>query len=297
MRLGKFLVATALVWVGQLLFMDSLGYPALPWAAGVLRLWPLLLILVGLSLFWGGRIPVPLALLLVAALVLGTAWAVCARGGPGRGGAPVRELSVARSAYPGVETGALEVDFGAGSLHLGAGSTDWVDARLQGPGAVAAVEARGTELQVNLRPPSQFVVWSPRRQAENRWVVRLARDLPWTVSARLGATDAVLDLADLQVRRLDLETGAGAVEVHLGTGVPRMAADIQAGASRVTVWVPAGAGVSARVEGAFSDTNLGGLGWQREDGRYLSPGYHQAGSRIDLDVHLAAGSLHIRPHP
>ena len=73
MRPWIFLLALFLILCGMVLFLTNLGYASPQFGRELLRLWPLILIIIGLSLFWGGIIPRPLAFGLTLALVLGVA--------------------------------------------------------------------------------------------------------------------------------------------------------------------------------------------------------------------------------
>lgn len=93
--------------------------------------------------------------------------------------------------------------------------------------------------------------------------VGLARGVPLDLSLALGACDATLDLANLSVRRLHLETGASQTTVTFGTPNPvaMSALDLDIGAAGLTVHSLGNAhastvSVSAGVGGA--DLELGG---------------------------------------
>lgn len=73
MRPWVFLLALFLILWGMVLFLTNLGYASPQFGRELVRLWPLVLIIAGLSLFWGGIIPRPLAFGLTLALVLGVA--------------------------------------------------------------------------------------------------------------------------------------------------------------------------------------------------------------------------------
>ncbi|HAP31880.1 MAG TPA: hypothetical protein DCQ14_02305 [Firmicutes bacterium] len=73
MRPWVFLLALFLILCGIVLFLINLGYASPQFGRELLRLWPLILIVIGLSLFWGGVIPRALAFGLTLALVFGVA--------------------------------------------------------------------------------------------------------------------------------------------------------------------------------------------------------------------------------
>ncbi|HHT46445.1 MAG TPA: hypothetical protein GX004_04015 [Firmicutes bacterium] len=71
MSIGTFLVALLLILAGAALFLANLGYVSMFLIRRLANFWPLIFILIGLSLFWGGRIPRLLAFVIVIILVGG----------------------------------------------------------------------------------------------------------------------------------------------------------------------------------------------------------------------------------
>lgn len=68
---GRFLLGLALIVTGTVMFMINLGYTSWAFFNRLLDFWPLLVILFGISLIWGGNIPRWAALLIAAALLAG----------------------------------------------------------------------------------------------------------------------------------------------------------------------------------------------------------------------------------
>lgn len=71
MRPGRFLLGLAFIVVGTVMFMVNMGYTSWDFMYQLMRLWPVLLILFGLSVIWGGNIPRWAALLIAAAVAAG----------------------------------------------------------------------------------------------------------------------------------------------------------------------------------------------------------------------------------
>lgn len=71
MSLGIFLVALLLILAGTAFFLANLGYVSMFFIRRLVDFWPVIFILIGLSLFWGGRLPRLLAFVIVIILVGG----------------------------------------------------------------------------------------------------------------------------------------------------------------------------------------------------------------------------------
>ncbi len=108
-----------------------------------------------------------------------------------------------------------------------------------------------------------------------------------------GATESLIDLTPAQLRRLDVHTGAGRVEIDLPNAAGQTAVNIEGGAGEVIVRVPDG--VAARVTGVAM---LGALdvdetrflrvsdGWQSDE-------YESAANRVEIAVRFGAGRVQI----
>lgn len=69
MRIGTFFIGLAFILAGVITFLINFGYSSWDFVIQIKKLWPVILIVIGLSFFWRGRIPAWLAIILVLALV------------------------------------------------------------------------------------------------------------------------------------------------------------------------------------------------------------------------------------
>ncbi len=127
----------------------------------------------------------------------------------------------------------------------------------------------------------------------NNWEVHLSPDLTWEIALEAGAAEGALDFTDLDFQQLDLKLGAGDFRFKFGNNGEYGKVKMQAGASNVRIQVDANTGVRIRLQGALSATNLDELGWARVDDYYVSPGFDEALSRVDLDLKMGVGNLEL----
>lgn len=258
MRYGGVIWGLLLVLAGVLFLLNSLGILAVNvWSV----LWPMALILFGLAALAGAFRHND-----AAAVVEGLALqlkgyeeaAVAIHFGGGRlalaGGAPPDEL--------------LSGSFGGGVTH-----------RLGPDGEVARVELRAPDGL----PPSEG----------REWDVALNEAIPLTLMVNTGAAEALLDLTAMQLRRLDVHTGAGRVELDLPTAAGRTAVNIEGGAGEVIIRVPDG--VAARISGVAVLGNLGvdEARFPPMDGGWQSSDYESAAHRAEITVRFGAGRVQI----
>lgn len=256
-----------LLALGGLFLVDSLGIVSINmWGV----LWPLLLILFGL---W---------------VLLGYFY----QGKPVQGEADSVPLEGARSA-------GVHFHHGAGRLVVGpgAGPMDLVSGTFAG-GLNCRTRRDGDHLDATLRVRDQVFpvvvfpgVWGSQRGFE--WLVQLSDELPLDLKFNLGASETRLELTDLQVRSLRLETGASATEIYLPDSVPHTQALVKGGLASVKVYVPEGVAARIRVTGGLMDARVNRERFPKSGGFYQSPDYEHAPYKLDLRVDMGLGSVNI----
>lgn len=297
MRLTTFFISLALILAGVISFIFNLGYGSWGLVQQITRLWPVGLILIGLSLFWGGRVPRWLAFGIIVALAAAVAALVLYAPRPAPDYdydiywfAGDRDLVIERSRHP-VSAGDLVMSFGGGRLTLGSATGQWLEGEFDGRGAITKVEEKGDRLEVRLRQP-QIPPWT-RGNIRHTWDLELSPELDWDLVLTVGAVDADLDFSGLKLHNLNLKLGAGDLDLKLGGRSERLDVKVDAGASDLRILVPQDVGVSINLDSALAGSNLDELGWPRVGGRLRSPGYDDASARIDLDLNVVVGNLEL----
>ncbi|MGE5544105.1 MAG: LiaI-LiaF-like domain-containing protein [Bacillota bacterium] len=290
MRFGTFLVATFLILAGVTMFMLNLGYGSWQMVVEAGKFWPILLILLGISLLWGGRIPGWLALLLVVALAGGVVFLFLNT--PGMLAESYdNEVTIRRQQHPGLTSGSIDITFGGGQLNLGTDTSEWLAAKFGSRGASSQVEIRDGNLEATFKNPRSS--WNLGHAFDNNWNIHLAPDLVWDVQLSAGALEGQLNLTDVPVKNIDLKLGAGDVNLTLGGNGEKTRIEADAGAAELTLRVVGDTGVSIEYDGTLSQTNLSELGYSLVNGRYVSPNYDRASSKIDVDLDMAVGEFRL----
>jgi hypothetical protein len=297
-RRGGLVGPAILIGLGIVFLLNNLG--VLDWTVWetLLRLWPVLLIAIGLDLMIGRRSA--LGSLLIVALLFGVmAVTVWASGAWLSGGTRLTSQTISQPL--GTATRAdVDVRMGAGTLR--------VDAQAQPAGLIEGTVAQGPRDQV-MRDFSvsgdtaTFKLYNNSRSAwglpftgqegvQLAWDLRLNPDTPTRLHLDTGAGMAILNLARLRVTDLEVNTGVGQTTLTLPQQ-GRVQARINGGIGETTVIIPAG--MSARIEATTGLGQVSVLGnYQRQDKVYIAPNYATADDRVDLIVKGGIGSITIR---
>jgi len=313
-RRHGFLGPLILIALGVIFLLQNLGLLSWNIWGSLWRLWPVVLILIGLELFLGGMIRSAIGGALVGLLllvVLGLAVAGAAMHfnfsapapGPVRTQTETQALQDARSAN-------VTVRFGAGSLNLGP---------LQDPGnQLAQMTYDGPE---NFTPSVSYRVRNGLGQlaygltshggppfrppffgggdsggGSGQMDLMLNTDVPLTLDLQEGAADSKIDLSQLHVSNLQLQTGASTTNLTLPQAAGATTATIRGGASTINVQVPDGVAAQIHYEGGLSTLNIDTNRFPAISGdrMYRSPDYDSAGNKVDLTIQAGVATVNVR---
>lgn len=256
------------------------------------------------NLFWGSVLIVLAGLLLMKQMgvivgdIFGYFWPLLiiafgvwlivgffARNQPVEGEQVSIPLEGAASAY-------VKLDHGAGRLTLrsGAGSGEIVNGTF-GNGLSYKSHVEGGRMEVKLRTSQQAWAWWPGESLD--WDIRLNRDIPLSLKIDSGASASILDLSDLKVTDLDIDTGASSTELTLPANAGNTHVDIDTGASSLKVSIPSGVAASIRVKSGIASVNVNPRFSRLDGGLYQSTDYSTAANRVDMTIDAGVGSIEV----
>lgn len=289
-----------LIGAGVVLLLNNLG--VLPWGIWqtLFGLWPVLLIAAGLDLLlgrhstWGAL----LAAVLVLAVLAGAVWTGLAR---------TEQVTTFRTetinqTLDGAKSAEVEVNFGVGSLMIGALS-ETTGNLVEGTVALAPGETvtpgfrrSGDTARYTLKSHGAWrvpflqggTVWP----ADKVWNLAFSRDVPLRLNIQPGVGRSVLDLSELIVTDLKVDGNVGQVNLTLPRR-GRAQITLDGGVGELVIGVPEG--TAARIQ---VDEGLGGVvtdgHFINTDRVYTTPAYAAATERVEVRVKGGIGRLTLR---
>lgn len=125
------------------------------------------------------------------------------------------------------------------------------------------------------------------------WAIRLNRAVPLQLEIDAGANQAELDLRDLTVEDLVVNTGASETNLTL-PAEGRTTARIKAGAAGVKVRVPERTAARIVIKGALTSVKVDEIRFPALLGGHQSRDYEEAENRVDLEIDAGAASVEVR---
>ena len=283
-----------LVVIGAILLLQNLGKVSWGLWWDIWRLWPLLVIAVGINLIFSRRWPLASSLLIATVLIGGMAFGALFRVAPDE---TVYRHSISQD-LEGVERFEVSLAFGAGDLHIGsqdAGSSSLVqgilETRGREAGSVITRAGGNVRLEASMSEQEGFT-WLPGRSGAD-WELFLSQDPEIILDIEGGAASMVLDLSRLRVSRLDIGTGAASVQVTMPSrGI--VDARINAGVASIDIMIPDGVAARITTESGLSSVDVDTTRFPKVGEANVSPGYDQAENRVSLHFSGGLSSVNVR---
>lgn len=205
-------------------------------------------------------------------------------------------IDSARVTLDGAARGVLRLHHGAGELRIQSGAAqDELFRGEFGGGLDRRIERPAGEVRVELRtPPDVFPVFGPFPSDGFHWNMLLNPGIPLSLDMVLGASRSLINLRDLKVTDLKLQTGASATELELPAAAGSTRAVIRAGVASVDIIIPQGVAARIHTGGGLAAVTIDRERFPQVGGEYRSPDFDTAANRLDLDVETGVGALTIR---
>jgi hypothetical protein len=183
------------------------------------------------------------------------------------------------------------LEHGAGKLNVqsGTGVSEILSGKF-GSEINSAIKLTGDHIQVKLHPYQQFWNWYPGEGLN--WDVHLNGHIPMSLKIESGASSSDINLSDLKVQDLDIDTGASNLDLFLPSSAGNTHVEIDAGASSLTIHIPEKVAAKIVLKTGVSSISINANRFPLI-GKYIyeSPDYAAAENRIDMTINAGVGSI------
>ena len=288
------------VWGIFLLFLGVVfllqTFNVLPWGLwGTLwRFWPVLLIVIGLSILLRRSNPWLVGALILVLLFASLGIAICQYGPSLPAGGVTKSYS---EPLGSLERAQIQINFNAGSLtmrSLPPDSPNFVEAASgRGNGDMKVVfqnqDGEGSLFLSTERTNRRF--WD---EAEAKWEVRFNRTLPLTIDIKSAVGNLDLDLSELAVTELQMDIDAGNCMVTMPSSTGTTHAYIKADVANIEVTIPEGVAAKLKVDTDLSAFEINESRFPRKGDYYISPDFESAKNRIELELDCDIGRVQVK---
>lgn len=252
-----------LIGVGLVWLFSNLGILQ-PASLGVLfRLWPLVLIVIGLNLLFGRRSPALSNLIGVGAVVVIIGLMLL---GPSLGWAQGAEVKTAAYSEPmgDVESAQVHLDLAVADAHVTAlsDSDNLFEADVRYTGNMIFDVIGESEKVITLTEENQFNQgvnfwdWNFLDGDDLRWDIGLNPNVPLDLDVSSGVSNSNLDLSDLQLTRLNVNSGVGSMNLSLPVMADAYDVTINAGTGSIDIGIVEGSIVNLDINGGVGGVTI-----------------------------------------
>jgi hypothetical protein len=267
------------------------------------RFWPVVLILAGLEiLIRGSRSTIVYAIgLLIALLILGGAIGYSIyQSGQSTSRQPAVSIDTIREERRDADGGDIGLILGVGQLVVGAlsDSPSFAEGKIN-------YGRYSTKAEQSFRLSNGIAVFSVQTQnpslsgsmpadaVADRWDIKFTPSIPLDLSVAAGIGKVDMDLMDLRVARVHLQTGVGSAAVAFPAEAGRTSASVEIGVGSIVVRIPSGVGARIHVSRFLAPVEIRNGRLARSDDVYVTADYQTAQHTLDLEIKTAMGRITI----
>ena len=299
MKTGRVFWGTLLVIVGLLGILHNYFDLAISWDA-LWKLWPLLLVLLGVSAFLKDSKSKWIVIGGIGLLAGVVIFASVQRGCDGvhrivddfdadDSFSTEQEL---RQEYDSTVTRArFHFESGAGTFEMGDSTDALAAATVRSNLSAYRLDyaATGEMPTVRLSMNDGSVSWKGGKM-RNHVTMRLHPDPLWDLDIDAGAANIDFDLRAYRIARLDLDAGAASITVRLGNRADSCHVFVETGASSVHLSIPEDVACELRTESALSSKHIEGFTGAGK-GVYRTDNHDRTGKRMFIHVDSGLSSI------
>lgn len=290
-RYGSVFWPAVLILAGLIALLVNTGVVPADSLIRLADLWPLVLIVIGLELMVrrtmvGRTSEIATALVVIVAVAGAAIYVAIAPSVPGG----TQTLDTSDTVGTLSQEAQLELDTGAATIKIH-GNTDLGEdlyrAHITYTGEKPTVHLDRESNAVTVsQNTSNFPLFSSRRFEVD---LQINANAPWRITTNSGAANDNLDLSSVDVRKLEINTGASHEDITLGAPHGDVPISINGGALTVTLRRPSS--VDARVSVSGGAVNLNADGHHTGtfgDANWRSGGYDNATDRYTIEINGGA---------
>jgi hypothetical protein len=191
----------------------------------------------------------------------------------------------------------LNISHGAGHLHLSAAQQtgnllsgtfiNGIDSKIKRSGKTAEITLKPFGDPVDIIIPGNF-------QGIN-WDMLVTADIPVQIKLNTGASESMLDLSQINIKALDLSTGASKTEIRFSEKADFCSAKINAGVAAISMQIPAQIAASILIHGKeMSSIHVDTNRFIQIGDRYESSDYATAAKKLEIEIKPGLGEIKIQ---
>jgi hypothetical protein len=285
-----------LITAGFIFLLNSLEI--LDWGiwGSLWRLWPLILVIIGIDMLVGRRSPILSLLLVLVVIAAGAAFLYSAGGLVGGS----REQLTLNVPLNGATAANVQIDMGLGDLTVDSGeggnalATGTLNYYSRSGAPSQSVNTSSNTLNLNLKQSNKggpFFFGDSNGSLD--WNIHLNPQTPTRLDVNTGTGHTTLELEKSNITNLIVNSGTGSTDVVLPAQAGDLKATVDGGVGSIDITIPSGVEARIRIDSGLGSVNVDDRFSKTGDKTYQSAGYSESKNRVDLNLDAGVGSVNI----
>ncbi len=259
----------------------------------ILRLWPILIIAVGLSLLNSrGFLSKTIGFIIFLIVITITSFIIFY--GVKNDTKPIlneNPFKIERSEKTNYSS--VVIKSGVGKVNITGGSEEFADGNLRSNISNLKIDndtsSEKQKLSLEVESKDRIELLS---EVKNDLTVKLNSELPTDIYLNLGVADSKLDLREVLVNNLDIEIGVASLDLIMGDRAEMAKVNLRSGLSSVKISLPGNVGSKIIIKEGFSSKQLKNFE-KIDDETYQTSNYDEAEKKIEIDLDIGLSRLEI----
>jgi hypothetical protein len=186
----------------------------------------------------------------------------------------------------------LKLDAAAGSFTLNSSSDQLIEVEKEGnfgSYSLTSQEARDTQI-VRLSMEETTIRGNRLRHKVD---IKLHEEPLWDFDLSIGAAKLEMDLSPFKTRNINIDGGASALRLKVGDLHPETEIEIDAGASSIIIEVPKNSGCRVRTNTILSGKNMDDF-FTKGDGTYETDNFGSSQNQVKIKIDVAVSKIEVR---
>lgn len=194
--------------------------------------------------------------------------------------------------YNDVERASFDIDFGAGDLEMKAPCAELASVEANSNFVKYSFRSEQSEEKTSLFLTGKGKAKGIGKNNDNDIEIALCKHPVWELAIDMGAADAELDLSPYKVERLEINGGACDINLKLGDNGCDTQVEINTGAADIDIRVPQSVDCEINIESAITGKDF--IGFEKvEKGLWRTPNYGQGEHKMVIDLSCAVSDISV----
>lgn len=287
---NKIISGIVLIGIGIVFLLMNLGYISFSIFFSLFDLWPLILVIVGINIIFKKKPIISFitwTLFFIILIFYGTFYE--GRNVLIRGMSTGYGTNITKSI--GTSYGVLNLDIGGAKVNIGSEEKDLLKLSAQGDKLEHSETYKNSKETAVLSFRNKNFNGINLNKRGSNYKFDLNKNVIWDLDFDLGAISGELNLEDIPIRSIDLDLGAGNLDIVFGNKHSKSNVYIDAGVSNLTITVPNEVGLKIKMDRALSKINIDDLNLTRLGDYYISSNYEDANTKLEFDIDIGVGKI------